>query len=53
MLVGREPLAGTLRSLAGRAREVLDLVHMFSADQSLGGPLGILCLDSLALLLRR
>jgi len=26
---------------------------MFSAVASLGGPLGILCLDSLALLLRR
>jgi hypothetical protein len=32
---------------------VLNSGYMFSAVASLGGPLGILCLDSLALLLRR
>jgi hypothetical protein len=32
---------------------MLDFADMFSAVQNLGGPLGISCLDPLALLLRR
>jgi hypothetical protein len=46
-------LARRILGLAGSTCKVLNSAHMFSAVQSLGGPIGILCPDSLALLLRR